>query len=275
MNSGIEILQFDGPLHMVESIRQVESDPGTQAEFAERDFHGCPWPVRSVQDLRDALTKTWKEGIELVEQTVRDLAEVELPEPKARRRAKVWADDGDEVSIDRLERGQPCWRSTRRRPMPGSKVVTLCVGVAASAVYKHADLAWRTAAAIAIADLIEPAGFSCDIVAYRYSGRMYEDGRDSLIVVPVKEASAPLDIGTLVNAMSPWFYRTAFFASGRIGGAVCGGQGRPLKIGGTSMTAYVSGGSEAYVLDSVVSRETAIEAVRKILSEIETKQEAA
>ncbi len=274
MNKGLEVLQFDGPLHLVESIRQVEQDQSVREEFAERSFHGCPWEIKNVDGLRSALTKTWAEGIAKVEQTVRELSGIDLPEPKIRRRAKAWSEDGDEVCLDRLERGQPCWRTTKKKPMPASKVITLAVGVAASAMYSAEDLAWRTASAVALADLLEPLGFACEIVAYRYSGGMYVDGRDSLIMVPVKEASSPLDIGTLVSTLSPWFCRTAFFACGRIGGPVKEHQGSVLKVSGSPFAMNYFPG-EVYVLDSVVGKKSAIETVGKIMGDICQAQEAA
>ena len=274
MNS-LEVMTFDGPLHMVEEIRQVDSVSEVKRDLANKSFHGCPLDLRTVDDLRGALVKTWREGIALVERTAASLRDVEMPAPVARRRSKVWAEDGDEVCEERLERGQPCWRSTRRKPMPGSKVVTLGVGVAASAMHSPESLAWRTAAAVVLAELLEPAGFACEIVAYRYSGGMYVDGRDSIIVCPVKEASAPIDIGTLVNVLSPWFYRTAFFAAGWIGGQVTEGYGRVNKVSGSGAEKYVAGGSEAYYLDSVWSEQTAIEAVKAILAEASRRQDAA
>src|SRR3954467_11904137 len=83
------------------------------------------WRGGSAQDINDALDKGWPTGMRIVD----DLSErigASLPAPKSYRRRQRWAEDGDEPSWEREQRGYTdVWRTAQRRTMRGPATVEL------------------------------------------------------------------------------------------------------------------------------------------------------
>ncbi len=183
-----------------------------EASTSDRGFVG-----RSFANLVEAgraLHGEWEVGLSTLARMRADLVCSELPEPVSRRRRRRWSeDDGDEVCNDRLRSGQAFWRSTHRTRVPGQATRTIIVDVGANCQVPHLDILWRGAAAIVMAEVLERAGYAVEIWAVWHTRGVFPLGKTNSAVVAaqLKAPQDALDPSTLVNAVSGWFFRTAFF----------------------------------------------------------------
>ncbi len=133
---------------------------------------------------------------------------------KVIRRRRTWSSDsGDEVDNDRLRAGQDYWSSCARQASAGCPVVTIITNVTASANRKPDEILWRGAKGAVLANLLENAGYRVEFWGVQYVHPGYKDGAGLFGGVRIKRADQPLDIATLINAVSGWFYRTIYFQS--------------------------------------------------------------
>ena len=168
----------------------------------------------SWQDVYSSARQPWDEGVEIVERMVAELESIGLPKPKSRKRKSRFSeDDGDELDYDRLRTGQAFWRRCQRENMAGPQTVTLVVDVSTRGSVAHEDILWRGAAAIAITKVLEEAGFRVELWMARCSNKYGRDGLGTVVGVNLKRAGDPLDIATLIAAVSGWFFRSVVIKS--------------------------------------------------------------
>ena len=189
-----------------------------------------------VSDGRRVLgLRGWPEGLALAEQYRRLLPE--LPPLPAITRARRWsADDGDEFCRDRFDAGrEECWSGRRRTTRPGKPVLRLTCAVGAPCRIKAADMAWAGAAAYAICDAAEAAGYRLEVQAIDHTDGVFQRPEKGLTaIVNVKAAHEPLDPETTVMALAcPAFIRWHLIINGLAVTAaheVCGGFGSPAPV---------------------------------------------
>jgi hypothetical protein len=168
-----------------------------------------------------ALRSAWDDGLSILDGMLRDLESSDLPKPESRRRKPRFSEDnGDELDYDRLRSGRDYWRSSRRQNTRGPATITLLVDVCAPANVKARNILWRGAAAIALAKLLEDAGYRVELWAFdRCNGRYRQSGHsyNGFHAVCLKRASEPLDVSTLINIVSGWAFRTMWFRAACLG----------------------------------------------------------
>lgn len=216
-NRTVECRRFESVADMIAFCRQVPAsrvkghDHTANPSFAGRDFGG------SWEAVYSAMNTAWAEGLEIVDRMMADLADANLPQPTSRKRRMRFDEaDGDELEYDRLRSGQDFWRATRRQSTRGPATITIVVDVMAHFGVKARDILWRGAAAIALAQMLEAAGYRVELWAMGRTNEIWRrpgDNRDSdaLMAVCLKETSDALDPSTLVCAISGWSFRTMFF----------------------------------------------------------------
>ena len=197
-------------IRVYESIREViEHGSGSeylapaQTKWVGRKFRG--W-----DDAASAARTEWREGIERVSRLADQLRDEELPDlPVVRRRPAYSEDDGDEVCLERLRLGRPYWRTTRRQSQGGVRDHAVIVDVSTPSVVDPQKIFHRGAAGIVLAEMLERAGHRVEIWAADFQLDTYESKPgNSAIFAPLKRATDPIDVSTLANATSGWFYRT-------------------------------------------------------------------
>lgn len=178
-------------------------------------LHQGSWVGRnfaSWQEVYSAARQPWDEGVEVVERMVTELESVGLPKPKSRKRKLRYSeDDGDELDYDRLRTGQAFWHRSRRESMQGPQTVTLMADISTQSGVDHENVLWRGAAAIAITKVLEDTGFRVELWAVRCATKYDRQGKGTVTGINLKRASDPLDVATLVTAVSGWFFRSAIF----------------------------------------------------------------
>jgi len=104
--------------------------------------------IETLAQGKSIFEQGWPEGANRLKALAEKLAS-KIPPAKTVRRRLRWADDGDEVSKDRLNGGQvdSCWRTTRRELSQGPEVVTIETNWGGNANVTAEQLFWQGAAA--------------------------------------------------------------------------------------------------------------------------------
>lgn len=239
----------------------------TDGEWVGRQF-------TTVQSMVSAARTTWEKGLEIIERMGRQLDDACLPKPVSRkRRMQHRYDDGDELDFDRLRGGQEFWRSSKRRTVHGSAAITILVDVGANCHVDHDDILWRGAAAVCLTKILEKAGYRVELHAYQYAKDLYTDDGDGSNTVCLKRTQDPIDISTLVNCVSGWFFRTAFFQ------AMCMSKSgnRPVtshlgrhRAAKSEYLDLITKDSKRIVVDGIWSFDAASQFIRSKLAELFT-----
>lgn len=159
-----------------------------------RDFVGG---LRTQQDARDILDRGWQSGSDRLQSIMR---EITPPTVKSRQRRVTWRDDGDELSIDRAMRGQwdSAWRTSRRVWTAGPTTVTLVAGWGGNCDKTPEQLFWRSAAAAALTDVLESAGYRVRLIA----GCSFVGAQgNALTLVDLKLETEPMRIDAIAGML--------------------------------------------------------------------------
>lgn len=227
------------------------------------DFIGRKF--KSIAEARDAARVLWAEGMAMLDEMRAELAKVTLPTPKSRKRRLKWDEaNGDEVDNDRLRSGQDYWRTSHREYTPGPATRVIIVQVGGTAMHDSRDLLWRGAAAIALAEALENAGYRVEIYAITTGGHRYTNGvQHDMTAITLKEADEPLDPSTLINVTSGWFYRTIFFHHFAATASTTYGATHPPR---DWQLDKISTAEDRIVIANCYDRDDALFAVRQVLA---------
>lgn len=129
----------------------------------------------TFQEVCKFLQSEWNEGASKIEESMESL---EAPVTRDIRRRGRWAEDGTDISVDRYLAGDMdrMYRTSRRQSVPGFTRVRIVVDLGSSCgacdnivcTVEPVDpesLFWRGAAAAALAESLEAAGYSVEIIA--------------------------------------------------------------------------------------------------------------
>lgn len=236
---------------------------------------GRPDDVRNWAQARAAALAPWQEGLDTIFGMLHalDSERSRIPPPVDVRRRKKWnPDDGDEVCLDRLRAGQDAWQGMTRQRVAQPRQVTIVANTATPFKRPSSEVMWRGAAAIALTDLLERAGYRVELWGARYSSELLAGFDDALTLVCLKRMAEPLDLPTLVNAVSGWFHRTiGFQAAHCFGPTVASNQGvRRTLTAALPEVAELARGSTAVCCDEIYSERAALAWVRSTITELES-----
>lgn len=178
--------------------------------------------------------RPWAEGMYILDEYIKKLRNVKLPELKShKRRTEFNETEGDEVDYDRLQSGQPFWRSAKREESTGPTEVTILTDVSTPGRVASENILWRGAVALALAQILEEKGFKVELWVIDGGNLFNNSSRPVYIAANLKRASDPLDTSTLINTVAGWFYRTVTFTlfetlADRTGNECTVGYGRPI-----------------------------------------------
>jgi hypothetical protein len=175
---------------------------------AETSWLGVP----SVDALRKVLTKGWKAGVERIEK----IPLGELPEPTSIRRRRVRADQGDELDMQAVYRGDMsrAWSKTKRQSRTSVRSVSIVIDLAGNAGVSSEQLFWRGASGLRLADELTKAGYSVAIYGAAGAANVSNEGHEDLVqFVEIKAEDSPLDMDRLAALTGlAGFFRTSLFA---------------------------------------------------------------
>jgi len=142
--------------------------------------------------------------------------QISAPRSIKRTRVYVGLDCDGELDIDRYRAGSDTPLATRKRTPRHSvgKIIHLTCNFGGTCNYSAEQLQYAGATLCALAQLLEQAGYRCEITGLNSSVGVYTSGhaRHSLLCVPIKDANDPLDISTLAYVTAnPAFFRLVMF----------------------------------------------------------------
>lgn len=168
--------------------------------------------IADWEALLKRVSRDWAEGMYTLQQYIDRLKKEDIPELKSHKRQTKFSEfEGDEVDYDKLFAGQPFWRKTEREAHTGSMDVTVVIDTTTPANKRSEDILWRGAAALALAVILEEKGYHCEIWVVNGSQLFYRESRGIMTSCCLKRGSDTMDVSTLINTVSGWFYRTALF----------------------------------------------------------------
>lgn len=198
------------------STMKLEENRKAVADYAAGKHSGSDpgkWlGASSPAELDDRLIKGWPEGVSKLEQ----LATREI-HPVSLRRRRVRGDQGDEVDMQAVYRGDlsRAWIKTRRQSRPGTnRSITIICNLGDSFSVTADKLFWRGAAVLKLTDALTSSGYSVSLYGAVTSAECSADQKVSAAqFVEIKAADSPLDLSQLaaLTAMPGWF-RTRGFA---------------------------------------------------------------
>lgn len=219
-----DVFLFDSMVEVFDYINPKLSDTYLQAGsgFIGEKFE-------SWADVQNKAKSAWDYGMSVLQSFVERLQKIDMPELKSRkRRVRFNTDGGDEVDIERLLTGQPYWRESRREESSGPTEVTIVMDATATAGVAADNILWRGAAGVALAQILEQRGYLVELWIVD-AGKLFADSQNQVIIAcNLKRPQDPLDVSTLVNVASGWFYRTVTFT---LMASICEKTGHPLSPG--------------------------------------------
>jgi len=166
----------------------------------EKAYIGVPSDVAKVSEWRQSLNT-------LLDGLIPDL-----------RQKMVYSENrGRQISVRRLLDGEAKFRRGRRRVPVANRSVSIVIDVGMLGGYSTDAGFMRTAAAVAICDLLEQQDIRVEIWGMSRAMGSYDDngrigcGRNYEGLWKVKASDAPLNLSTVVAATSAWFFRTIVF----------------------------------------------------------------
>lgn len=202
--SGARMFIFDSPAE-IESYVDPNLFIPESASFTGGDFE-------SWDDVIKRQTTAWEEGMDTLGMCLERLEEAELPEIRSRKAKTEYKDEGQEFDYERYMQGEKPFKETKREESEGPGEVTIITDTTTPSHYAHTDILWRGAVALALTKKLEEKGYHVEL--WVVNGSDLFSGRDFAVHTAccLKRSSDPLDISTLTNTVSGWFYRTATFS---------------------------------------------------------------
>lgn len=214
-DKGSLFLEAESISEMIESAVKWTGHRGSPGiEWKEADWIGHPELRGGWSAFRRIFNEPWKKGMGLLAEMQRKIRDLQLPTPVSRKRRRAFNETSGDVDVDRVMQGElACFSDPMRRDIQMPKIVRLMVPVGFHSGISAAEIAWTAVAIAAIVDLFEDSQRPVELMVAKANRYTYERGPINRFgfVGMVKNASDPLSVATLVNVMSPWFYRTVGF----------------------------------------------------------------
>lgn len=213
----IERTQSGGEMFAFQSVAEINdyTDPRQFKGFGQDfTFGGANkgQKFENYEQVKERCEKEWAEGIYIFQQFVEKLLSAQLPDTKdKKRRTRFSFTEGDDIDLDRMRNGEAFWRSNTREESTGPTTMTVVIDTTTPYYVNSDDILWRGAAGVALAKILEEKGWSVEI--WVVNGSQLYDGERTPVYTAccLKKTSDPLDVSTLINTVSGWFYRSATF----------------------------------------------------------------
>jgi hypothetical protein len=210
---------------------KVEANKTEAAEKWTRKSELSWLGVSSVKELRSVLKNGYPAGVAKLEK----ITVGELPAPQDIRRRRVRSDQGDELDMQAVYRGDlsRAWSRTKRQSRTSVRSVSIVIDLCGNASVTSDELFWRGAAGLRLADELTTAGYSVAVYGAAGAVRIDSTGDQRLAqFVEIKAEDAPMDMDRLASLTClAGFFRTSLFtgiiwAADKLGSRVDYGLGQ-------------------------------------------------
>jgi len=179
----------------------------------------CYWTGKCFQTWDEVMTTLRTPDPENLAkiQEVMDNFRTELRElPETIKRKREWNKSVGNVSVSRAIGGNPNFMYRfHRQKHTGPKNIVFVFNSDATGGDDAAGLTWGAVACSAVIDLLEDAGYMCEVWVTKAGKGTFIDPqcRHSFVSAKVKDCGQMLDLDLLAKVFSPWFLRTALFGA--------------------------------------------------------------
>lgn len=283
----------NGPLEMAKAAAQiVEADAhGQAADNANGHCRHGSWTGRtfeSFEQVVESFGRPWHDGLAKVREFVNELRG-HVPPPRARKRRARWSEFDGEPDADRVLAGEPAFfREVKRDDIHGPTTIALLANIGGNAEVGADAMFWRSAATVAAVDLLESAGYSCEVWVWSRAVDVYGQQakrvrrtskastlKEHFQLFRLKDAGEPVDIDTLTNGLSSWFFRVVMlvmFYAHRVRPRVSKGRSTITLDGWRE---YLDLSTSVRLLEipaDTLDRQSALEAVRTLIQSVNEKE---
>ena len=178
-----------------------------------KSWHGIEGGAAAV---KLAMINGYQEGEAMIK-TFHDAMAVKLPRAVGIARKRVRSDQGDELDIHAVNRGDlsRSWESCKRQLKTGNGALRLCIDIGGNAAQNATALAWRGVAGICLSEIMRKAGYNIEVVACCAVSDFLRHGKSNGVVsVTVKARNATTDIAQLAATVAlTGFFRVYMFSA--------------------------------------------------------------
>ena len=180
--------------------------PDYSGTWLGREFEG--WA-----DVADKFNRPWKEGLELVHQMMDKVKQHVTMTPQDLRRKMKYNDYEGAIDIDRAMSGESeIYRKAKRQMRVSTRNVALLANIGNVGSYRASEMFWRGIAACVIIDILEEAGYQCELWIYNTAHNAFRSSPSkAFIATKVKATEDPLNLDLVCNCLSAWFHRAIVF----------------------------------------------------------------
>jgi hypothetical protein len=173
--------------------------------------HFSSWP-----DVMKALTTPDTQAVEEVHRMMDEFRTEVRELPITIKRKRNWNKTVGNVSVSRAIGGNPnfMYRFNRQKHT-GPKNVVIIYNSDAAGGQSPDSFRWGGIACCAIVDLLEDAGYLCEIWVTEGGRASFRDREcpHSFTTAKIKDSGDALDLDLLAKVFSPWYLRTAIFGA--------------------------------------------------------------
>lgn len=219
VNLGGHVGIFDGPLELAEAARDANKGPNPFKRLERIQWPGIHINPGDWDGAAALLRKPWPEAVSMVRYVADQVRQSrELPLPKSVKRRPRWSDDDGDIDVDRAMKGESdMYRSARRHRSTAPMHIAFVTNLDATIGWWHTNstgVFFRSAASIAMSDILEDAGYSVEIWIWSRGLNVFpEPDSEQFIACKVKAAGDVVDYDALCSSMSDWFCTQAIVGS--------------------------------------------------------------
>ena len=233
------------------------------ADTAE-GLNGARWAGAScTADAVAKLTSAYAEGSAIINRIEKATATIKLPPQMDARRRRVRGDQGDELDIHAVYRGQldRAWSRMAKRQVTAPPMVSIVVNSIISADDEKTVISFRGAVGIVLCQLLERFGYRVRLVVARGGLAGYDKEKFSCRTT-IKDYGKPLDRETVACATHPAMQRVLGI---RWSWAQMHTKGHS---GGNSVGEAIREKNEIFISSEVTNERTAIVRIQAIIKEL-------
>lgn len=205
------VLRANSPMELIQQMKEVGAPFDKTSEY----FGGVT--LRTWEEAEQQMTQLpILDALPRTVQMIEKLKDAIQSKPQKITRATTFRDDDGAFDYDRYDAGEEKpFIAPRKRKRTSSRNVMVTMNGAGLATVSDTVLSYRSVALVTTVDLLENAGYSCEVALHWNSEETYTKGmeRGSLTIIKLKEAGDAFSVTDSLNSFSSWFFRGCIFGT--------------------------------------------------------------
>jgi hypothetical protein len=253
----------------MEAAKVAPRNPRNQELVAMADapggLNGAHWAgADNTADAVAKLTAPYEDGAAIISRIEKAAAGIKLPPQMDTRRRRVRGDQGDELDIHAVWRGQSAtaWQRMGKRQVTSPPLVSIVINSIISADNDKTVISYRGAVGVVLCQLLERFGYRVRLVVARGGVTSSDTHEKFSCRTTIKDYGKPLDRETVACATHPAMQRVLGI---RWSWVQMEGKG---SIGGNSVGEAVKEANEIFVSGEVTNERSAIAKIQAVIKQL-------